>query len=122
MRIAIREQLAAIVILAVGVALAVICIPTWVFVNNFVLGVESDGLSLTASLKAARIASEITLIQTTCSTISTRLLLQQAFSKFYATQIRSARKEDPWNDAEIDLQSALSSTGFSGLLQARLGE
>ncbi|KAK4144269.1 uncharacterized protein C8A04DRAFT_36733 [Dichotomopilus funicola] len=121
MRIAIREQLAAIVILAVGVALAVVCIPTWVFVNNFVVGVESDGLLLTASLKAARIASEITLIQTTCSTISTRLLLQQAFGRFYATQIQNATGDDPWEDAEIDIRSALSRTGFSGLLQARLG-
>ncbi|KAK3325187.1 hypothetical protein B0H66DRAFT_113217 [Apodospora peruviana] len=118
MRIAIREQLAALVILAVLVALAVLSIPVWIYVNNFVIGVESDGLSLTASLKAARISSEIELVQTTCQTISTRLLLQQAFTAFYNKN--STTPDDPWEAARDDLASALSSGGFSGLLQARL--
>ena len=120
MRIAIREQLATVVILAVGVALAIVSIPTWIFVNNFVIGVESDGLSLTASLKAARVASEINLIQTACQTISTRLLLQQAFSNFYSTQVNNVSYDNPWRDAQTDLASALGRTGFSSLLQARL--
>ncbi len=120
MRVAIREQLAAVVILAVGVALAIVSIPTWIFVNNFVIGVESDGLSLTASLKAARVSSEINLIQTACQTISTRLLLQQAFSNFYSSQINNASVGNPWKDAQTDLESALGRTGFSSLLQARL--
>lgn len=122
MRIAIREQLAAVVILAVGVALAIVSIPTWIFVNNFVIGVESDSLSLTASLKAARISSEINLIQTACQTISTRLLLQDAFSKFYSAQINNTNStsDDLWSAAREDLGSALGRTGFSGLLQARL--
>ncbi|KAL2159095.1 hypothetical protein VTH06DRAFT_2854 [Thermothelomyces fergusii] len=120
MRIAIREQLATVVILAVGVALAVVSIPTWIFVNNFTLGVESDGLSLTASLKAARIASEIKLIQTACETISTRLQLQDAFRKFYASQAKNITDADAWADAQDDMRSALSKTGFSSLLLARL--
>ncbi|KAL2130845.1 hypothetical protein VTI74DRAFT_5866 [Chaetomium olivicolor] len=120
MRIAIREQLAAVFILAVGFALAVVSIPTWIFVNNFVAGVESDGLSLTASLKAARIASEINLIQTACQTISTRILLQNAFETFYATQLGYLNSSDPWETAKTDLKSALGRTGFSGLVQARL--
>ncbi|KAL2171314.1 hypothetical protein VTG60DRAFT_3201 [Thermothelomyces hinnuleus] len=120
MRIAIREQLATVVILAVGVALAVVSIPTWIFVNNFTLGVESDGLSLTASLKAARIASEIKLIQTACQTISTGLLLQDALRKFYASQANNTTDDDAWADAQDDIQSALGKTGFSALLQARL--
>ncbi|SPQ22282.1 bac17bb7-942c-46da-bb38-b0d8639fac48 [Thermothielavioides terrestris] len=121
MRVAIREQLAVVAILTVGIALAVVSIPTWLFVNNFVAGVESDSLSLTASLKAARIGSEISLIQTTCQTISTRLLLQDAFKKFYSSQVNNVSTGgDPWEAANADLASALSSTGFSGLLQARL--
>ncbi len=119
-RVAIREQLATVVILAVGVALAIVSIPTWIFVNNFVIGVESDGLSLTASLKAARVSSEINLIQTACQTISTRLLLQQAFSNFYSSQVNNASYDNPWLDAQTDLESALGRTGFSSLLQARL--
>jgi osomolarity two-component system sensor histidine kinase SLN1 len=120
MRIAIREQLAAVVILAVGVALAIVSIPTWIFVNGFVVDVSSDGLSLTASLKAARISSEINLIQTACQTISTRLLIQEAFNKFYENEIRNVSVENPWKAAQADLESALGSAGFSGLLQARL--
>jgi osomolarity two-component system sensor histidine kinase SLN1 len=120
MRIAIREQLAAVVILTVGVALAIVSIPVWVFVNSFVGGVESDGLSLTASLKAARIASEINLIQTACQTISTRLLLQDGFTKFYNSSANNETDDDPWTGAQSDIESALSRTGFSGLLQARL--
>lgn len=120
MRIAIREQLAALVIFAVLLALAILSIPTWIFVNNFVVGVESGGLSLTASLKAARIASEINLVQTTCQTITTRLLLQNAINRFYNESINGRANIDPWDQARQDLTSALGRTGFSGLLQARL--
>ncbi|KAB5535128.1 hypothetical protein GE09DRAFT_1250170 [Coniochaeta sp. 2T2.1] len=118
MRIAIREQLIALVILTVLVSLAIVSIPTWIYVNNFVIGVESDGLALTASLKAARIASEIDLVETTCQTISTRLLLQKAFSDFYNQSSNDA--SDPFGDARKDLQSALTFGGVSGLMQARL--
>ncbi|KAK0638894.1 hypothetical protein B0T16DRAFT_339190 [Cercophora newfieldiana] len=119
MRVAIREQLAALVILAVLVSLAIVSIPTWVYVNGFVIGVESGGLALTASLKAARISSEIELVQTTCLTISTRLLLQNGFQDFYNLNTNETAPE-AWVNARKDLASALSSTGFSGLLQARL--
>ena len=118
MRIAIREQLIALVILTVLVSLAIVSIPTWIYVNNFVIGIESDGLALTASLKAARIASEIDLVETTCQTISTRLLLQKAFTDFYNNP--TSNSSDPFGDARRDLQSALSFGGVSGLLQARL--
>ena len=120
MRIAIREQLAAVVIFAVLLALCVLSVPTWIFVNNFVIGVESSGLSLTASLKAARISSELNLIQSTCQTISTRLLLQQAFNKFYSTRVNNTTDDDPWLGARSDLSSALNAADISGLLQARL--
>ncbi|KAK0728700.1 hypothetical protein B0T26DRAFT_738972 [Lasiosphaeria miniovina] len=116
-RIAIREQLAAFVIFTVLVSLAIVSIPTWIYVNNFVVGVETDGLALAASLKAARISSEIDLIQTTVQTISTRLLLQNGLINFYN---RNASSDDPWDGARDDLSSALSTGGFSGLLQARL--
>jgi osomolarity two-component system sensor histidine kinase SLN1 len=118
MRIAIREQLAALVIFTVLVSLAIVSIPTWIYVNSFVVGVESDGLALTASLKAARIASEINLVQTTCQTIATRLLLQKAFIDFYNQT--DTNSSDAFADARRDLQSAMSYGGVSGLLQARL--
>ncbi|EOO02659.1 putative osmolarity two-component system protein sln1 protein [Phaeoacremonium minimum UCRPA7] len=116
-RIAIREQLAALVLLAVLIALAVVSIPTWIYVNKFVVGVESDGLSLTASLKAARLSSEIELLQSTSQTISTRILIQRAFENFYNGNTSASN----WVNAQNDLESALG-TGAVGstLLQARL--
>ncbi|KAI0012704.1 putative histidine kinase SlnCl1 [Xylariaceae sp. FL0662B] len=118
MRIAIREQLAALVLFAVLVGLAVVSIPTWIYVNRFVIGVGSDGLSLTASLKAAQVSSEIELVQTTCNTIATRLLLQNALESFY----QGNQSEDVWSLTSADIKSALNSQlpGSSNLLQARL--
>ncbi|KAK8056639.1 Hsp90-like protein [Apiospora rasikravindrae] len=121
MRIAIREQLAALVLSAVLCALAIVAIPTWIFVNNFVNNVEKDSLSLTASLKAAQVSSEIELIQTTCRTISTRLLIQNAMREYY----RSNGSDSNWNLAASDLLSALTTgddvnSTRANLLQARL--
>ncbi|KAM4058935.1 response regulator receiver domain-containing protein [Hirsutella rhossiliensis] len=116
MRIAIREQLAALVISAVLVALAIVAIPTWIYVNNFVVRVESDGLSLTASLKASRIASEIDLVKTICQTVATRILLQQAFIDFY----NANSTVNPFINARSDLESAMGAGRVAGLLQARL--
>ncbi|KAL1898837.1 Histidine kinase osmosensor [Sporothrix stenoceras] len=116
MRVAIREQLAALVIIAVMVALAIVSIPTWIFVNGFVGDVESDGLALTASLKAARISSEIDLVQTTCENVASRILIQQALSNFYAGNHSSSN----WALAGQDMQSALGSSGFTTLFQSRL--
>lgn len=116
MRVAIREQLAALVITAVLVALAIVSIPTWIFVNDFVGDIESDGLALTASLKAARISSEIDLVQTTCENVASRILIQQAFTTFYAGN----RSASNWVLAEQDMQSALGAGGFTTLFQSRL--
>lgn len=115
LRVAIREQLAFLVLFVVLLGLAVVSVPTWIFVNSFVVGVESDSLSLAASLKATRIASEIELVQTICGTISTRLLVQQALTDFY----QGNTSESNWNETYSDLQSGMSSSG-SGLYQVRL--
>ncbi|KAH6899692.1 putative histidine kinase HHK5p [Thelonectria olida] len=114
MRIAIREQLAALVLLAVLVALAVVSIPTWIYVNRFVMNVEREGLTLTASLKASRITAELDLVQTSCYTISSRILLQAALSNFYAYGDRD------WDEAIVDIESALAVSADTGLLQVRL--
>lgn len=115
MRVSIREQLAALVIFAVLIALAIVSVPTWIFVHNFVVGVESDGLSLTASLEAARIDSALNLLQTISQTVATRVLLQQAFVNFYNDNATA-----PFDDARLDLASAMSTGRITGLLQARL--
>lgn len=115
MRIAIREQLAFLVLFLVLLGLAVVSVPTWIYVNNFVVGVESDSLTLTASLKATRIASEITLIETICGTITTRLLIQQSLRNFYLGNQTASN----WDTTNQDMQSALGSGG-GNLYQAKI--
>ena len=115
MRVAIREQLAAFVIFAVLVALAVVSVPTWIFGHGFVIDVEAGGLSLTASLRASRISAEINLVWTICQTVGTRVMLQQSFIDFY-----SRNSSDPLKTAYTDLDSAMSNSHLTGLLQARL--
>ena len=84
MRIGIREQLALVVLLTAFIPLAVLAIATWINNHNFVVGVTSQSLSLTASLKAAQIAADLLLTQSTCATITTRILVQAALKSFYA--------------------------------------
>ncbi|KAF5663359.1 osomolarity two-component sensor histidine kinase sln1 [Fusarium heterosporum] len=114
MRIAIREQLAAFVLLAVLVSLAIVSIPTWIYVNRFVVDIEREGLQLTASLKASRISAELGLVETIAMTISSRILVQSALTNFYSTGDRN------WDEAHEDLASALAVSTSSGLLQIRL--
>lgn len=116
MRIAIREQLALLVLLAVLVALAVVSVPTWLYVNDHIATNLRNGLALTASLKASRITSELELIQTSCLTISSRLLVQSALASFYETDGGG----DGWDRAALDITSALSIGADNGLLQARI--
>jgi osomolarity two-component system sensor histidine kinase SLN1 len=114
MRVAIREQLAALVIFLVLLSLCIVSVPTWIYVNNFVRDVESDGLALTASLKSSRVSAEVELIQSSCYTISSRVLIQNNLQEFYHTN------ETNWGTARDDLGSALSVSRNTGLLQARL--
>lgn len=113
MRIGIREQLAVVVLLAALVPLAVLAIATWVNNYNFVVNIKSQGLSLTASLKAAEISSDLVLIKTTCQTIVTRILFQDTLKSFYVTPTAHFN----WTIAYDDLIGGLSSGGLSSLLQ-----
>ena len=86
-RIGIREQLAVFGLLLVLVGLAVISLPTWQFVHSFVTEVKTEGLSETASLKAAELASHLVLLQSTTTSISTRLIVQQALNGYHNNNI-----------------------------------
>lgn len=87
----------------------------WINNHNFVVAVTSSELALTASLKAAQIASDLLIIQATCSTIVTRVLLQSTLRTFYRSSNPSAVNT---TTALTDVQSALVGGGFSALLQA----
>jgi osomolarity two-component system sensor histidine kinase SLN1 len=77
-RVGIREQLAVMGLVVVLVGLCIISVPTWMFVHGFVTDVTTQGLAMTASLKAAQLASHLDLLQSTCAAITTRLFIQQA--------------------------------------------
>ncbi|KAI9817186.1 MAG: Histidine kinase [Pycnora praestabilis] len=112
MRISIREQLGLLVLLSSLTALGVVAIATWVNNYNFVIGIRSSGLSLTASLKAAQLVSSLLLIQSTVNSIATRVLLQSALQRYEAGNNTDAN----WARADSDLQGALAGGGGSALL------
>lgn len=116
MRIGIREQLAAVVLLTVLISLAIVSIPTWIYVNGFVGDVKSQALALTASLKAAQIASVLNQLQAISNSITTRVLLQDALKHLYAGK----ETNTSWAGAYAALETALLSSTFVDLLQARV--
>ncbi|KAK2000158.1 hsp90-like protein [Colletotrichum falcatum] len=115
-RIAIREQLAFLVVVAVLLGLMILSVPVWVYVNKFVTQVEGRELALTASLKASRVSAELELLQTSTTTISSRILIQNSLFDFYDGN----HTEDNWVQAKDDLNSALSVGAITGLLQGRI--
>ncbi|KFY08880.1 hypothetical protein V492_05820 [Pseudogymnoascus sp. VKM F-4246] len=116
MRIPIRLQLALLVLLTAFLALAAVSISTWINNYNFVISIKSQSLSLTASLKAAQVASNLQLVESTCRTIVTRIEIQKSLRRFY----HNDNSESNWNQAEADIQAAVASTGYSQLLQVRI--
>jgi osomolarity two-component system sensor histidine kinase SLN1 len=113
MRIGIREQLGFVVLFVALVPLAVLAIAVWVNSHAFITNITKNSLSLTASLKASQIASDLTLIQSTCGTIVTRILIQDALKSFYSGN----RTLNNWTAATNDVSGALASGGLSALLQ-----
>ncbi|PQE25483.1 Hsp90 protein [Rutstroemia sp. NJR-2017a BBW] len=113
MRIGIREQLGLLVLVTSLVPLVVLALATWFNNYDFTVSIKEGALSLTASLKASQVAADLLLIQSTCSTIVTRILLQEALRNFYAGNI----SESNWTSAKADVSSALASGGLSSLLQ-----
>ncbi|KAH3949288.1 hypothetical protein HBI56_106740 [Parastagonospora nodorum] len=83
MRIPIREQLGCLVLLASTVGLAVIAIATWITNHSFVLGIRATRLTLTASLKAAQLSSNLSLMQILVVQAANRLSPQTALDSFY---------------------------------------
>lgn len=116
MRVPITVQLGLLVLLTSVVGIAVLAIATWITTYNFVVDVGSQGLELVATIKASQIASNLDLLETTCKTISTRLLVQSALRRYNAGN----RSSENWFYATTDLQSALGSRGYLSLYQAIL--
>ncbi|KAF2170020.1 hypothetical protein M409DRAFT_64403 [Zasmidium cellare ATCC 36951] len=120
MRIPIRVQLGSLILLASLIGLAVISIAVWITTHNFVLRLRAERLAQTASLKAAQLASNLDVMQTSAGFVSSRVLIQNALKRY--NDVGNNTSEN-WANSLADLQAAIggeSSQGQSLLLQARV--
>lgn len=120
MRIPIREQLALLILTSALIGLAVISVATWVTNHAFVLDVRSARLTLTASLKAAQLASNLDIMQTSVGFIASRVLIQSALQRY--GQLGN-NTDANWVRARSDMGSAVSGGGSIGqalLLQSKV--
>ncbi|KAK1091938.1 Histidine kinase osmosensor [Friedmanniomyces endolithicus] len=111
MRIPIREQLGLLILLSSLIGLMVVSVATWISNHSFVLSIRSSRLSLTASLKAAQLASNLNLMQTSASFVSTRVLIQSALQRYNDQANNSAEN---WTKAQSDMLDAISGRGSVG--------
>ncbi|KAK5111598.1 hypothetical protein LTR85_011827 [Meristemomyces frigidus] len=111
MRLSIRSQLGLLILLSSLIGVAVVSIATWVANHNFVLSIRSSRLSLTASLKAAQLASNLNLMQTSANFVTTRVLIQSALQRYADTGNNSYAN---WVRASADMDSAISGGGSLG--------
>ncbi|KNG89864.1 two-component system protein B [Aspergillus nomiae NRRL 13137] len=116
MRIPIAVQLGLLVLLTALVGIVILAVATWTTTYSFVVDVESQGLELVATIKASQIASSLELLEVTCKTISTRLLVQSSLRRYYAGNTSDAN----WANSITDIQSALGSRGYLSTYQAIL--
>ncbi|KAG9854719.1 putative histidine kinase HHK5p, partial [Aureobasidium melanogenum] len=115
MRIPIREQLAGLILLAAAIGLAVISIATWYTNHNFVLEIRTTRLSLTASLKAAQIASNLALIQNSVQLVSSRIVMQSALKRYNLQGNNTAAN---WEAAQSDFDAAIAAPASGAVGQA----
>lgn len=111
MRIPIRVQLGSLLLISSLVGLAVISIAVWVTVHDFVLQVRASRLTLTASLKAAQLTSNLNLMQTSASFVSSRVLVQRALARYAQNGNNTAAN---WASAQADMQAAIGGVGSLG--------
>ncbi|OQN96316.1 hypothetical protein B0A48_17572 [Cryoendolithus antarcticus] len=119
MRIPIREQLALLILLSALISLMVISVATWITNHSFVLSQRSERLTLTASLKAAQLSSNLNIMQTSANFVTSRVLIQSALMRYYQGNNTAAN----WVRAQADMAAAISGGGSLGqslLLQTQV--
>ncbi|KAL4739897.1 Two-component system protein B [Aspergillus similis] len=116
MRVPIAVQLGLLVLLTALAGLAALAIATWINNYNFVVDVKSQSLELAATIKSSQITSNLDLLETTCKTIITRILIQSALQSYYAGNTT----EENFASSITDVQSALGSRGYLSLYQASI--
>ena len=120
MRIPIREQLTLLILLAALIGLAVISIATWISNHEFVLSICKSRLALTASLKAAQLSSNLDLMQTTATFLTTRVIIQYALQRY---NLYNNDTSQNWYYAVTDMAAAIGNGGSVGqalLLQSMI--
>lgn len=120
MRIPIRIQLGSLLLLSSLIGLAVISIAVWVTVHGFVLDIRASRLALTASLKAGQLSSNLDVMQTSASFVTTRVLIQNALSRYNLYGNNSAAN---WAASAADMAAAIggeASLGQQLLMQSRV--
>ncbi|KAJ6255897.1 hypothetical protein Dda_9356 [Drechslerella dactyloides] len=88
--------------------------PGWIKNYHFVVGLRVDRLALVASLKADQLAQAFAILQNSISSVSSRLLIQNALVRYY----NGSTTPDNWQVTITDLGVALESQPY--LLQAVL--
>ncbi|KAI9651921.1 MAG: Histidine kinase [Alyxoria varia] len=116
MRIPIGVQLGLLVTFFSLLALGVSSLAVWFTNRGFVLKFRSQRLSLTASLKAAQLASDLQLMQSKVQGLTSRIRFQQALERYNSGE----RNPDIWDVPQFDLQSAIS-TGQGGVHTVQVG-
>jgi osomolarity two-component system sensor histidine kinase SLN1 len=117
-RIDIRWQLAALVLLSSMTGLAVVTISTWITNYNFVFEVTSQTLTQTASLKSAQVASSLLRAESSIRSLTTRVSIQDTLWRYIGSNDDS---EENWSQALNDLGLALNGGQDNGhLLQSRI--
>lgn len=111
MRLSIRSQLGLLILLSSLIGVAVVSIATWVTNHSFVLNIRASRLSLTASLKAAQLTSNLDLMQTSANFVTTRVLIQSALERYAVNGNNTAAN---WVKAATDMDSAISGGGSLG--------
>ncbi|EXJ76836.1 hypothetical protein A1O3_10481 [Capronia epimyces CBS 606.96] len=114
MRISIREQLGLLVLFCSLASLMVLALAMWFQNYNFIISIRLSGLSLTASLKAAQLANTLLLYTSQVESVSTRVLVQSALSRYNAGN----KTDDNWVRSQSDLEGALASGSL--LVQAAM--
>jgi osomolarity two-component system sensor histidine kinase SLN1 len=111
MRFPIRFQLSTLLLLSSLIGISVVSLATWVQVHDFVLSVRASRLALTASLKSAQLSSNLNLMQSAASVVTTRILVQRALMRYNYYGNNSAEN---WNSAQTDMQAAIGGDGSIG--------
>ncbi|OJD35750.1 histidine kinase hhk5p [Diplodia corticola] len=120
MRIPIREQLGCLVLLVSLIALAVVAAATWITNYNFVLDIRASRLTLTASLKASQLASNLLLMQSTVRSASSRIVIQRQLQR-YNDGNETYRANTNWTTSQTDLAAVFDGgQQMTLLLQAQI--